>query len=55
MANAKYVLLLPITYNDGSHVDQTDLDSIFDDIWVLAGGYTIVGEVTGAYRMASGA
>jgi hypothetical protein len=54
MANVKSVLLLPITYNDGSQVEQSVLDSIFEEIWLLAGGYTIVGEVTGAYRMGSG-
>lgn len=55
MAKVKYVLLLPITYNDGSEVPPDVQDSIFDQIWVLAGGYTIAGEVSGAYRMRSGA
>jgi hypothetical protein len=50
----KYVLLVPLTYNDGSCVPQEILDGMLDEIFVLAGGYSIAGTVKGAYRMSDG-
>jgi hypothetical protein len=50
----KYVLLLPLQYNDGRHVPQQILDGMLDEIFVLAGGYSIAGTVKGAYRMKDG-
>lgn len=55
MAKVKYVLLLPVTFNDGSVVPKDVRDQILDDIFVLAGGYFIAGEGDGAYRMKNGA
>jgi hypothetical protein len=54
MAKVKYVMLLPLTYNDGSRVPKAVRDEIFDRIFVLAGGWTIAGAAKGAYRMKSG-
>jgi hypothetical protein len=55
MAKVKYVLLLPVNFNDGNKVPKDVLDQIFDDLFVLAGGYFIAGEGDGAYRMRNGA
>ena len=55
MPKVKYVLLVPLTYNDGTQVPRDVLTSIEEDLFVLAGGYTIAGEGEGAYRMKSGA
>lgn len=50
----KYVLLVPLRYNDGRAVPDDVLDAMLDQLFVLAGGYTIAGTVKGAYRMADG-
>ncbi len=50
----KYVLLLPLSYNDGRLVPLEVLDGMLDEIFVLAGGYSIAGTVRGAYRMNDG-
>jgi len=50
----KFVLLLPLCYNDGRPVPQRVLRGMLDEIYVLAGGHTIAGTVTGAYRMKDG-
>jgi hypothetical protein len=54
MPRAKYVLLLPLNYNDGSEVPKEVRDRFFDEVFVLAGGYHIAGTGTGAYRMQDG-
>jgi hypothetical protein len=54
MARSKYTLLIPLNYNDGSIVPQDELEGILDRIYVLASGYTIAGEVTGAFRLQNG-
>lgn len=54
MAKVKFVLLLPLTYNDGSQVPEDVLCRIEDELFVLAGGYTIAGTGKGAYRMRNG-
>ncbi len=54
MAQVKYVLLLPLTYNDKSKVPKDVRRRIFDDLYRLANGYTIAGKGRGAYRMKSG-
>jgi len=51
----KVILLLPLTFNDGSSVPQATLDAIFDELFIEYGGYTIAGTVRGTYRMQSGA
>jgi hypothetical protein len=50
----KAVILIPLTYNDGSRVPQEVLDGIFEKLFVLNGGYTVAGTVRGAYRMKDG-
>lgn len=50
----KYVLLVPLNYNDGSDVPKDVLDEVYNSIYELAGGYYIAGTGVGAYRMDSG-
>ena len=50
----KYTLLLPLNYNDGSEVPKAILDGMCQEIMLLAGGYSLPGNVTGAYRMKDG-
>ena len=54
MAKVKYILLLPLTYNDQSKVPKSVKDQILDELFVLAGGYHIAGVGRGAYRMKTG-
>jgi hypothetical protein len=54
MARPKYVLLLPLNYNDGSEVPKQVRDEFLDELFILAGGYHIAGSGTGAYRMQDG-
>src|SRR5437879_1252312 len=54
MAKVKYVLLLPLTYNDGTRVPKKVRDQIEDEIYLLANGYRYGAAGKGAYRMKSG-
>ncbi len=54
MAKVKFVLLMPLTYNDGSQVPKNVMDRIEDELFVLAGGFNIAGTGKGAYRMRNG-
>src|SRR5438045_2777716 len=54
MAKVKYVLLLPLTYNDGSEIPKGVHDQIEEEIFLFAGGYRYGGTGKGAYRMQSG-
>ena len=54
MSKVKYVLLLPLTYNDKTKVPKLLRRRIFDDLYRLANGYHIAGKGRGAYRMKSG-
>ncbi len=54
MAKAKYVLLLPLTYNDRRQVPKVVRDHVLDELYVLANGYHVAGVGRGAYRMRSG-
>jgi hypothetical protein len=54
MSKQKYILLVPLTYNDGSEVPKEIRDRIYDDIFELAGGHYTAGIGQGAYRMRSG-
>jgi hypothetical protein len=54
MAKVKFVMLLPLTYNDKSKVPRDVKKQVFDDLFRLAGGYHIAGIGKGAYRMKSG-
>src|SRR5438034_11427545 len=50
----KAILLIPLTYNDGSRVPQEGLDQIYEALFVRSGGDTSAGTVQGAYRMKDG-
>jgi hypothetical protein len=50
----KAILLLPLTYNDGSQVPEEVLARIYESLFVLSGGHTSAGTVRGAYRMQDG-
>jgi hypothetical protein len=50
----KVVLLIPIFFNDGTPVPQKLLNGILHELYSAYGGYTLAGEVRGAFRMASG-
>ena len=54
MAKVKYILLIPMKYNDGSKVPTSVLAEIEDDLYALAGGYFSAEKGKGAYRMRSG-
>ena len=54
MAKVKFVLLMPLTYNDGSQVPKNVMDRIEDELFVLAGGFNIAGTGKGASRMRNG-
>lgn len=54
MARAKYVLLLPMTYNDRSEIPKSVRNQILDELFVLADGYHVAGVGRGAYRMRNG-
>ena len=48
------IVLVPLTYNDGSKVPMSLLESIHDELLDAFDGWTINGVVKGAYRMQSG-
>ena len=54
MEREKYVLLFPLTFNDGTTVPQATLREFRDELFVIAGGSTVTGTVAGEYRMKSG-
>jgi hypothetical protein len=45
------IVLIPLTYNDGTQVLAETLDSICDEIFGTFRGWTIEGTVKGAYQM----
>jgi hypothetical protein len=45
------IVLLPLTYNDGAEVPQETIDAICDEIFSMFHGWTIEGNVKGAYQM----
>ncbi len=47
------IVLLPLTYNDGTEIPRQILESIFDEIFLAFHGWTIEGTVKGAYQMRS--
>jgi hypothetical protein len=47
----RVTLLLPLTFNDGSAVPTELLKTIREETFVAFGGWTVAGEVEGAYRM----
>lgn len=50
----KIILLIPLSFNDGTAIPEPVLDQIFADLYVLCDGYRIAGRGPGAYRMADG-
>jgi hypothetical protein len=48
------IVLLPLTYNDGTRVTEGSLESIYGEIFAAFHGWTIEGAVRGAYRMRTG-
>jgi hypothetical protein len=50
----KYLLLVPLRYNDGTAVPTSVLNDLYEEIFVLAGGHHTAGRGRGAYRMKSG-
>jgi hypothetical protein len=51
MALKRVTLLVPLAFNDGTTVPQEILVAILDELYGAFGGWTVVGEVEGAYRM----
>ena len=54
MRRVKYVLLLPLTYNDGSRVPKKVRQQIEHAIYLLANGFRYGTGGKGAYQMKSG-
>jgi hypothetical protein len=54
VAKRKYTVLIPLNYNDGTKVPDAELDEIYNKFYTLAGGYTLTGTVTGAFRTKDG-
>jgi len=54
MAKQKFILLIPLNYNDGTEVPKEVRDQIYDQLFELAGGHYTAGSGPGAYRMRSG-
>jgi hypothetical protein len=50
----KCILLIPLRYNDGTEVAGPIISQALDEIYDRFGGYSILGTVRGAYRMAGG-
>jgi hypothetical protein len=48
------VVLIPLTYNDGTKVPPGTIESIYDQLYRSFHGWTTEGTVRGAYRMRSG-
>ena len=48
------IVLIPLTYNDGSEIDPRLHDECREQVFVEFGGWTVEGTVVGAYEMASG-
>ena len=48
------IVLIPLTYNDGTRVPREILESIREELFVAFHGWTLEGTVKGAYRMRTG-
>jgi hypothetical protein len=51
----KFILLIPLAFNDGSRVPRRMLTDIRDELFVEFAGSTIQGTVEGDYMMSDGA
>ena len=50
----KFILLIPLNYNDGKKVPKKVVVDFTEKLFALGAGVTIPGTVEGAYRMADG-
>jgi hypothetical protein len=50
----KAVILIPLTYNDGTRIPERIQAEIYDELFDVYQGWTIEGTVKGAYRMRTG-
>ena len=50
----KAIILIPLTYNDGTRIPKGTLEAIYDEMYTAFQGWTIEGEVRGAYRVKTG-
>jgi hypothetical protein len=50
----KFILLVPLKYNDGRKVPVKVVNGIRDDLFTLADGYSLARRIRGAYRMKDG-
>ena len=50
----KFVLLIPLNYNDGRGVPNEIILDFQEELFALGGGFTEAGTVKGAYRMEDG-
>jgi len=50
----KCTIILPVNYNDGKPITTLTLGYCLDGLLRIAGGYTLLPECIGAYRMDSG-
>ena len=50
----KYVLLVPLCYNDGTPVPNEVILDFQEALFLLGGGFTEAGTVKGAYKMEDG-
>ncbi len=54
MQKIKFILLLPICFNDGRKIPKKELNAILNQLYELGGGCSLADEVKGAYRMKDG-
>jgi hypothetical protein len=50
----KFILLVPLNYNDGTEVPKEIILDFQDKLFLLGGAFTNAGTVKGAYRMEDG-
>jgi hypothetical protein len=48
------IVLIPLTYNDGTNISEETIKTLFKEIYVAFQGWTLEGTVEGAYRMQTG-
>ena len=47
----RITLLVPLAFNDGTVIPQETLLSLLEEMYAAFGGWTVAGQVEGAYRM----
>lgn len=50
----RFILLVPLSYNDGTEVSRDVILDFKEKLYALGGGFTDAGTVQGAYQMADG-